>query len=308
MAKDSFDSHGKNDSYQEENMGLRDGESTLPTRFMASCDTYDEASVIMVGVPMDFTCSFRPGTRFGPQKIREVSIAIEEHSIYMDKCLLDYSFYDCGDLDLPFGDVGGSLKMIGAAAAEVLKDGKFPIFVGGEHLISVPVIRKVYDCYGNDLVVLHLDAHADLREDYLGFSNSHASAVRRLTDFMPGKNIYQFGIRSGTKEEFEFAKDNTNMHIFNVIEPLKQVVASMGSRPVYVTLDIDVVDPAFANGTGTPEPGGISSREILEAVGLFKDLNLVGFDLVEVSPIYDASDRTALLAAKIIRDVILTVG
>lgn len=125
---------------------------------------------------------------------------------------------------------------------------------------------------------------------------------------MPGKNIYQFGIRSGTKEEFDFAKNNTNIYPFHVVEPLKRVIGDLGNRPVYITLDIDVVDPAYANGTGTPEPGGITSKEMLEAVGLLKDLNLVGFDLVEVSPIYDASDRTALLAAKIIRDIILMVG
>ncbi|MDP4181484.1 MAG: agmatinase [Bacillota bacterium] len=286
-------------------MGLKDGKWTLPTKFMASCDDYNDADIIMVGVPMDFTCSFRPGTRFGPQKIREVSIGIEEYSVYMDKDLTDSAFYDCGDLDMPFGNVEGSLKLIGDAAEEILKDNKFPIFIGGEHLISVPVIEKVFKKYGNDLVILHFDAHADLREGYLGCQNSHASAIRRLTDFMAGKNIYQLGIRSGTRDEFEFAKENTNMYKFDVVEPLGKVLESIGDRPVYVTLDIDVVDPAYANGTGTPEPGGITSREMLKVVGMFKDLNLVGFDIVEVSPPYDASDRTALLAAKIIRDIIL---
>lgn len=289
-------------------MGLKDGKSTLTTKFMASCDTYEEASVVMVGVPMDFTCSFRPGTRFGPQKIREVSIGIEEYSIYMDKDLTDFSFFDCGDLDMPFGNVEGSLKIIGDAAGEIIRDGKFPLFLGGEHLISVPVIRKVYEKYGDDLVVLHFDAHADLREGYIGCPYSHASAIRRLTDFMPGRNIYQFGIRSGTKDEFEYAKANTNMFPLEVIEPLKKVLAGIGGRPVHVTLDIDVVDPAYANGTGTPEPGGISSKEMIQCIGLMKGLNLVGFDLVEVSPPYDSSDRTALLAAKIVRDIILTVG
>jgi len=289
-------------------VSLKDGKSTLPTRFMASCPGYEEASVIITGVPMDFTCSFRPGARFGPQKIREVSIAIEEYSIYVDKSLSDYKFYDCGDLDLPIGDVEKSLKIIEEAASEVLEDRKFPVFIGGEHLISVPVIKKVHERYGDQLAVLHFDAHADLREEYLGCCNSHASAIRRLIDFMPGKNIYQFGIRSGTREEFDFARKNTNIYPFDVIEPLKRVMEDLGTRPVYVTLDIDVVDPAYANGTGTPEPGGITSKEMLEAVGLLKHLNLVGFDLVEVSPIYDASDRTALLAAKIIRDIILMVG
>ncbi|MEG6611790.1 agmatinase [Pseudoclostridium thermosuccinogenes] len=287
-------------------MGLKDGSFTLTTKFMASCDSYEEASVVMVGVPMDFTCSFRPGTRFGPQKIREVSIGIEEYSIYMDKDLTDFKYFDCGDLDLPFGNVEGSLALIGDSAGEIIKDGKFPLFIGGEHLISVPVIRKVYEKYGDDLIVIQFDAHADLREGYIGCANSHASAVRRLTEFMPAGNIYQFGIRSGTRDEFEFARKNTHLYPFEVLEPVKKVMDNFRDKPIYITLDIDVVDPAYANGTGTPEPGGISSKELIQAVNLLCSLNIVGFDIVEVSPPYDASDRTALLAAKIIRDVILS--
>ncbi len=286
-------------------MSLKDGNLTLPTKFMGSTESYEEAAVVMVGVPMDFTCSFRPGTRFGPQKIREVSIGIEEYSIYMDKSLEDFEYYDSGDLDLPFGNVEKSLDMIGQAAKEIIEDNKFPLFIGGEHLISVPVIKEVYKKYGDELIVIHFDAHADLREGYLGCPNSHASAVRRLVDFMPSKNIYQFGIRSGTKEEFEYAKANTNMYTIEVIEPLKKVLDKFKNKPVYFTLDIDVVDPAYANGTGTPEPGGISSKELLQALNIIKDLNIVGFDLVEVSPHYDQSDRTALLAAKVIRDMIM---
>lgn len=289
-------------------MSLKDGSYTLNTRFMASCDDYKKGGIVLVGAPMDFTCSFRPGTRFGPQKIREVSIGIEEYSIYMDKSLDDVDFYDCGDLDLPIGNVEKSLEMIGLSAAEIIGDGKFPVFIGGEHLISVPVIREVHKKYGDDLVVVQFDAHADLRDGYLGCPNSHASAVRRLIDFMPGKSIYQFGIRSGTREEFEFACKYTNLYKFDVLEPLMKVLPYFAGRPVYFTLDIDVADPAYINGTGTPEPGGIDSRELLQAVHSFKDINLVGFDLVEVSPVYDTSDRTAVFASKIIRDVILMAG
>jgi agmatinase len=286
-------------------MGLKDGQGMLPLKFMASAENYSEARIIMAGVPMDYSCSYRAGTRFGPQKIREVSTAIEEYSVYMDKSLEDISFYDSGDLDLPIGRIEKSLELIGDAAFEVFNDGKFPIFSGGEHLISVPVIKKAYEKYGEQLAVVQFDAHADLRESYLDCPNSHASAIRRLTDFMPGSSIYQFGIRSGTRDEFKFADLNTNMYKFKVFEPLKAVIPAIGKRPVYLTLDIDVVDPAYANGTGTPEPGGISSRELLDAIHLFKCLNIVGFDIVEVSPPYDLSDRTALLAAKVIREVLL---
>jgi len=286
-------------------MGLKDGFWTLSTKFMASCNNYNEAKTVLVGVPMDFTCSYRPGTRFGPQKIREVSIGIEEYSVYLDASLEDAHFYDCGDLGLPIGNVDKSLDLIYEAAAEIIHDKKFPLFIGGEHLVSVPVIRRVYEKYGDDLIVIQFDAHADLREGYLGCPNSHASAVRRLLDFMPGKNIYQFGIRSGTREEFELAEKNTNLYKFDVLEPLNNVVPCLAGRPVYLTLDIDVADPSYASGTGTPEPGGISSRELLDAIHVFRDINLVGFDIVEISPAYDISDRTAFLGAKIIRDIIL---
>jgi len=289
-------------------MGLKDGNITLPLKFLASSDSYDDSYLIITGVPMDFTCSFKPGARFGPQKIREVSIGIEEYSVYNDRDLTNASFFDCGDLDLPFGNVDASLKLISDAAGEIISDGKIPLFIGGEHLISVPVIKKVYEKYGDDLILLHFDAHADLRDDYLGCPNSHASAIRRVLDFMPGKNVYQFGIRSGTKQEFEFASANTNMFKFEVMKPLTSIMDNIKNRPVYITLDIDVADPAFANGTGTPEPGGITSSELIQCINLACSLNVVGFDLVEVSPVYDNSDRTALLAAKIIRDVILNVG
>lgn len=288
-------------------MSLKSGNFTIPLGFMGSSKNYKDSSIVLLGVPMDFTCSFRPGTRFGPQKIREVSIGIEEYSIYMDKSLEDASFYDSGDLDLPIGSVEKSLKIIEKAAEEILNDNKFPLFIGGEHLISVPVIKKVYEKYGDELILLHFDAHADLREDYLGCSNSHASAIRRVIDFMPSRNIYQFGIRSGTKEEFQFAKENTNMFTLEVYKPLNSVIDNFKNKPVYITLDIDVLDPAYANGTGTPEPGGISSNELIKSMNLLKDLNIVGFDIVEVSPHYDLSDRTAIMAAKIIRDIILMV-
>jgi len=286
-------------------MSLKNGSSTLDTRFMDSCGTYEQAPVIMVGAPMDFTCSFRPGARFGPQKIREVSVAIEEYSIYMDKSLKDASFYDCGDLDLPIGNTRKSLETIGSSAEEIIRDGKFPLFVDGEHLISVPVIKEVYKKYRDELVVIQFDAHADLRENYLECDDSHASTIRRLLDFMPGTNIYQFGIRSGTKEEFEFAGSNTNLYKFDVMTPLQRILPVIGARPVYFTLDIDVADPSYANGTGTPEPGGVCSRELLQAVHALKDMNLAGADVVEVSPPYDVSDRTAILAAGIIREIIL---
>ncbi len=286
-------------------MPLKDIRKPIEKGFMASKLNYNDSDIILFGVPMDITCSFKSGTRFGPQKIREVSEGIEEYSIYLDKSLDDASFFDCGNIQVSYNDINESLRLISVSEKEIFDDNKFPIMIGGEHLISVPAIKEAYKKYGDDLVVIQFDAHADLRDGYLGNKFSHAATIRRLCDFMPSGNIYQFGIRSGTKDEFEFAKSHTNMNKFRVFEPLKKALDTFADRPIYFTLDIDVVDPSYANGTGTPEPVGISSKELLDSIHLLKDSNLIGFDLVEVSPEYDLSDRTALLASLIIREIIL---
>ena len=272
--------------------------------FMGSTDSYEAADTVIVGVPMDFTVSYRPGSRFAAQALRNVSYALEEDSVYLDRDLADYTYCDWGDINLPMGNVVASLELIAQVAGKLCVDGKFPVFVGGEHLISYPVVSEVYKKYPN-LVVLHFDAHADLRQDYLGETNSHATVMRKVAELIGGKNLYQFGIRSGTREEFAYARANTNIYIDQVLAPLKQVVESIGDRPVYISIDIDVVDPAFAPGTGTVEPGGISARELIDAVHTMGKLKVVGFDIVEIAPAFDQSERTALLGAKIIRESIL---
>ncbi len=275
--------------------------------FMGSADRYEDAEIVLVGVPMDFTVSFRPGARLGPQKIRLVSDGLEEYSVYLDKDLCDKLYYDLGDISLPLGNVDHSLEIIEQVTRKLLQDGKFPMMLGGEHLVTYPIVRAFSQSY-QDLVVLHFDAHADLRTDYSGEGNSHATVMRKVAELVGPNNIYQFGIRSGTRDEFEYARQNTNMFIERVIEPLREVLGELGDRPVYVTLDIDVVDPAYAPGTGTPEPGGCSSREIIEAMHELGRCRVVGFDLVEVNPVSDHSERTSLLAAKIVREAILSFG
>lgn len=275
-----------------------------PGSFMGAEATYEEAKVVLLGIPMDYTVSFRPGTRLGPMGIRNVSTGIEEYSVYQDKLLNDFAYCDLGDLALPFGNVGKSLEIIEKACQELLEDQKFPIFLGGEHLVSYPLIKPFCAKYP-DLRVVHFDAHADLRLDYYGESNSHATVMRKVAQLLGPKRVYQFGIRSGTREEFAFAKEYTHLVIEDVLEPLKAALPELKGKPVYVSLDIDVVDPAFAPGTGTPEAGGCTSKEILKAIHALRELNVVGFDLVEVSPALDSSERTALLAAKIVREVIL---
>jgi len=277
------------------------------TGFMGAAEKYEEADIVLAGIPMDFTVSFRPGTRMGPQQIRSVSYGLEEYSIYLDKDLSEKRYYDLGDINLPFGNVEHSLEIIEQVTRLLLKDKKFPIMIGGEHLVTYPIVKAVIDRYP-ELVVVHFDAHADLRTDYAGESNSHATVMRKVAELIGPKNLYQFGIRSGTRDEFIYARENTNIFVERVIEPLREVVNQFGARPVYVTLDIDVVDPAYAPGTGTPEAGGCSSREIIQAIHELGASNVIGFDLVEVSPVTDHSERTALLAAKIIREAILSFG
>jgi len=272
--------------------------------FMGSTRDWAEAKSVIIGIPMDFTTSFRPGTRLGATAVRGVSWGIEEYSPYQDRDLADLSYYDAGDMALPFGQVEESLKIIEQVTAEVLTAGKFPIFIGGEHLVTFPIIKEYARRYP-DLAVIHFDAHADLREDYLGNPKSHATVIRKVAELIGPQNVYQFGIRSGTREEFAYGRENTNFYPFKVLEPLQQVLPQLANRPVYVTLDIDVVDPAFAPGTGTAEPGGISAAEMLSAIIALRDLKVVGFDLVEIAPQYDQSERTALLGAKIVREALL---
>ncbi len=272
--------------------------------FMGSGDSYGDAQVVIIGVPMDFTASYRPGSRFAPQSVRNVSYVLEEYSFYLERNLADFSYYDGGDISLPFGNVSESLDRIARVAQQVFNDDKFPVFIGGEHMISYPVVREAYRKYP-DLAVIQFDAHADLRPDYLGEEYSHATVMRKVCDVIGGRNLYQLGIRSGTREELLYARENTNIYLEEVVSPLKKVVQDIGKRPVYLTIDIDVVDPAFAPGTGTPEPGGITSRELVQAIHDMQGLKVVGMDVVEITPVCDQSERTAILGAKAIREGIL---
>ncbi|GKS14312.1 MULTISPECIES: agmatinase [Paenibacillus] len=274
--------------------------------FIAASEDYASSRAVLYGMPMDYTVSFRPGSRFGPARIREVSIGLEEYSPYLDKSLDEVKYFDAGDLMLPFGNAGRSLDIIGEYVRGLLSDGKFPLGMGGEHLVSWPVIREVYAKYP-DLALIHIDAHADLREQYEGEPLSHSTPIRKAAELIGGKNVYQFGIRSGMREEFEYARKNLNLYPFEVLEPLKKVLPELAGRPVYLTIDIDVLDPSAAPGTGTAEAGGITSKELLAAVHAIagSELNIVGADVVEVAPVYDPSEQTQIVAAKLIREILL---
>lgn len=274
--------------------------------FICSSDDYENSKAVIYGMPMDFTVSFRPGSRFGPARIREVSIGLEEYSPYLDKDITDMTYFDAGDLLLPFGNAARSLDIIGEFVGKLLADDKFPIGLGGEHLVSWPIFQEMYKKYP-DLAIIHFDAHADLRESYEGEPLSHSTPLRKAAGLIGGKNIYQFGIRSGSREEFQYARENINFHPFEVLEPLKKVLPELAGRPVYVTIDIDVLDPSAAPGTGTAEAGGITSKELLAAVHAIagSEVNVVGCDLVEVAPAYDPTEQTQIVAAKVIREMLL---
>ncbi|WP_243387130.1 agmatinase [Bacillus kexueae] len=275
--------------------------------FIKSHPSFEESEAVIYGMPMDWTVSYRPGSRFGPTRIREVSIGLEEYSPYLDRELEEVKYFDAGDIPLPFGNAQRSLDMIEEFVDDVLKAGKFPLGMGGEHLVSWPVMKAMYKKYP-DLAIIHMDAHTDLREEYEGEPLSHSTPIRKVAELIGPENVYSFGIRSGMKEEFEWAKEN-GMHIakFEVLEPLKEILPKLAGRPVYVTIDIDVLDPAHAPGTGTVDAGGITSKELLASIHEIarSDIHVVGADLVEVAPIYDHSEQTANTASKLIREMIL---
>ena len=275
--------------------------------FIKSHPDFEESQVVLYGMPMDWTVSYRPGSRFGPARIREVSIGLEEYSAYLDRDLEEVKYYDAGDIPLPFGNPQKSIDIIEDFVDQVLAAGKFPLGMGGEHLVSWPVMKAMYKKYP-DLAIIHFDAHTDLREHYEGEPLSHSTPIRKIAEHIGPNNVYSFGIRSGMKEEFEWAKQN-GMHIskFEVLEPLKEILPTIAGRPVYVTIDIDVLDPAHAPGTGTVDAGGITSKELLASIHAIarSEVNVVGGDLVEVAPIYDPSEQTANTASKLIREMLL---
>ncbi|MCD5324019.1 MULTISPECIES: agmatinase [Pontibacillus] len=275
--------------------------------FIMSRPTAEESDVILFGMPMDWTVSFRPGSRFGPNRIREASLGLEEYSPYADKHLEEVAYFDAGDIPLPFGNPQRSIDMIQDYVTTILDQGKFPLGMGGEHLVTWPIIQAFHEKY-SDMAFIHIDAHADLREEYEGEALSHSTPVRKICELIGPENVYSFGIRSGMREEFQYAKES-GMHMskFEVAEPLKKVLPTLSGRNVYVTIDIDVLDPAYAPGTGTAEAGGISSKELLESIRMIadSDLNIIGADLVEVAPAYDPSEQTQITASKMIREILL---
>ena len=277
------------------------------TQVFIGCDKeYDESEIVIFGAPFDGTTSYRPGTRFASAAIRNESYSIETYSPYQDKDLCDIKVFDGGDLDLCFGNTEKVLNQIEDFTDKILSDDKLPVMIGGEHLVTLGTIRAVIKKYP-DLCIIHFDAHADMRDDYLGERLSHATVMRRCWDLLGDNKIYQFGIRSGEREEFEFSEKHNFINKFN-FDGLCEVIKKIKDRPVYFSLDLDVLDPADFPGTGTPEAGGVSFKELLAAVFDVLGINIVGVDINELSPQYDSSGKSTSLACKLLREILLAVN
>lgn len=273
---------------------------------------YDESKIVIFGAPYDCTTSYRPGTRFGPRDIRAESFGIETYSPYQDKDLTDCKIFDSGDLELRFGSPESALDDIQARTAEILSDGKLPLMLGGEHLVTLGQFRAISEKYDNDVYILHFDAHADLRDEYLGQHLSHACVLRRCYDIVGDGRIFQFGIRSGDREEFRFAEKHTVMYKTGIdgvsFDALPDVIEKLKGKNVYLTIDLDVLDPAFFCGTGTPEAGGATFNQLLDAIiKIGNSLNIVGADLNELSPHYDQSGASTAIACKLLRETLLAI-
>ena len=272
------------------------------------CDCeYKDAELVLFGAPFDSTTSFRPGARFGSAAMRHESFGLETYSPYQDKDLTDYNIFDSGDLELCFGSAEAALADIEERTEEILSDGKLPVLIGGEHLVTLGSVRAMAKKYP-ELHIIHFDAHADLRQDYLGAKLSHACVIRRCHDLLGDGRIHQFCIRSGEREEFRFADKHTDMHKFN-FDGLPELMECLQKEkvPVYFTIDLDCLDPSLFPGTGTPEAGGVTFPQLLEAIRLVARTKVVGADVNELAPMLDVSGASTATACKVLRELLLAL-
>lgn len=270
------------------------------------CDnSYEESKIVVFGAPYDGTASYRPGARFAPSAIRNESYSVETYSPYQDKDLNDIYVFDAGDLELPFGSPAIVLDIIEKFVLKILSDNKIPLMIGGEHLVTLGAVRAAVKMY-KDIQIIHFDAHSDLRNEYLDENLSHATVIRRCWDLVGDHRIFQFGIRSGSREEISWGKEHIYTCFFNFdrLDFIKNIVKD---KPVYLTIDMDVLDTSVFPGTGTPEAGGVSFCELLDAVRTVSSLNIVALDMTELSPPLDPTGASTALACKFLRELLLYV-
>ena len=275
--------------------------------FIGCNASYEDAKIVLFGAPFDSTTSFRPGARFGPAAMRHESFGLETYSPYQDADLTDYTVFDSGDLELCFGSTEAALWDIEDRTETILADGKLPVLLGGEHLVTLGAFRAVLKRYP-DVHIIHFDAHADLRDDYLGAKLSHACVLRRCHDLIGDGRIHQFCIRSGERQEFQFAKEHTDMHPLT-LDGLSDCVAVLKAShtPVYFTIDLDCLDPSVFPGTGTPEAGGITFFQLLEAMQEVSRCRIVGADVNELAPMLDTTGVSTATSCKVLRELLIAI-
>jgi agmatinase len=275
------------------------------TNFISAKASFSESQAVILGCPYDGTASFRPGARFGPSAIRRASWGIETYSPYVKRDLSQLRLHDMGDLELPLGEKDASLATIREAVRRILAAKKVPILLGGDHLVSLPAVEDVLKTYPN-LSIVQIDAHTDLREAYLGEIFSHSTVMRKAVDRLGKGRLFQIGIRSGAKEEFALAQRMKSI-VSATPNSIRGMVRHIANQPVYVSLDLDVIDPSLLPGVGTPEPGGLTFQGFISILKKFQRLQVVGFDLVELTPDYDPSQISSVMASVILREMILTL-
>lgn len=274
----------------------------LDRTWMGQNPDYDTANIIMLGLPFDGTVSYRSGSRFAPEQIRLASWGLEEYSPRFDKDINDCNFHDIGDLEFPLGNTVKSLELIKDNVKQIYDDGKRLLGIGGEHLVTYPEIIAISDVYGDDLAIVHFDAHTDLRDEYMGEKLSHSAVIKLCSRYVRPENIKQIGIRSGMKEEWEFMKRNNTFIKDN--NDYKSLDCLLGKK-VFVTVDLDVLDPSVMSGTGTPESGGMSFNELMGWFEYLKKFDIIGADVVELAPDYDTSGCSTAVATKVIRELLM---
>jgi len=272
--------------------------------FISAKASFKESKIVILGCPYDGSASFRPGARFGPSAIRKASWGIETFSPYYRQDLSQYSLHDMGDLELPLGDKKASFSIIRKALGKILSEKKFPVLLGGDHLVTLPIVEEILQIYPH-LYLIQIDAHADLREDYLGETFSHSTVMKRIIDRLGEGRLFQLGIRSGTEEEFKLARKMNSIISFEQ-RSLRSIVKRLKNQPVYITLDLDVFDPSLFPGVGAPEPGGLTFQEFISLLKELQPLRVIGFDLVELTPDYDPTQVSSITASVILREMILS--
>ncbi len=274
-------------------------------KFLGANENIDNAKIVLIGIPFDGTSSFRSGSRFAPDSIRLFSDSIETYSPYFNDDIENINFYDYGNIEVTINNFSVLNSHTQKIIKKLLEKDKKAFVLGGEHLITLPIV-EIYKGFYNDLKVIQLDAHTDLRDEYFGEKYSHATVMRRIFDIVGEKNIFQFGIRSGTKDEFNFANKYTNLVKFSL--KIEKFLDKLKNFPIYLTIDLDVFDLSILPGTGNPEPGGVNFKEFIDFLEKIKDLNIVGCDVVELNPEIDKTGASSILSAEVVREMLIVLN